>query len=183
MTNTTKPALAPEVIDNLCLAFDTRKAAVETAQEALSTAKGDLMEAVQDHGYMPPNAPKTKRIEGILYIADATTGTTLEIDEARAAELEQELSRKKMPKLFGDLFERTVKHTLQKNAADTLKIAIGGMGQDQQSRLLSLFSSCFKVNSKTPSLSVNLAASLREKEAATAQKAAKKAAKAKKAAA
>jgi len=183
MTNPAKSAPAPEMIDHLCLAFDTRKATVEKAQEALSTAKGDLMEAVQDHGYMPPNAPRTKRLEGIIYIADATTGTTMEIDEARAAELESELSRNKLPKLFSDLFERTVKHTLKKNAPDTLKLAIGGMSQDQQSRLLSLFSSCFRVNTKAPSLSVDLAASLRQKEADAAEKAAKKTAKAAKKAA
>jgi len=174
MTNPAKPVLSPDTIDSLCMIFDSRKSLVEEAQEKLSTAKGDLMEAVQNQGYMPSHAPKTKRLEGVIYIADATTGSTLEIDEARVAELEAELSRKKLPKVFTDLFERTVKHSLRKDAAGTLKLAIGGMSKDQQSRLLSLFSSCFDVNTKAPSLSVNLASALREKEAAAAEKEAKK---------
>jgi hypothetical protein len=163
--------------------FDSMKSLAEEAQQRLSTAKGALLEAVQDFGYTPANAAKTTRLEGTIYIADATVASTVEIVEAPVGELQSELSRLKKPKVFIELFERKVKHSLRKDAAGTLKLAIGAFSEETQKRLLSLFASCFNVGVKAPALSVELAAALRKKEAAAAAKAAKKAAKAAKKAA
>ena len=173
MTTATKPTAAE--IDDLCLAFDTAKIAVEAAQQKYSTAKGELLEAVQDFGYTPTHAEKTTRLEGVLYIADATVASTVEINEAPVGELQSELSRLKKPRVFGSLFERKVKHSLKKDAAGTLKLAIGGFGLDVQKRLLGIFASCFTVGAKAPALSVELAAALRKKESEAAEKATKKA--------
>ena len=96
--------------------------------------------------------------------------------KAPVAQLQSELSRLKKPKVFKELFERKVKHSLKKNAASTLKLAIGGFDMDTQKRLLILFATCFSAESKAPALSVELATALREKEAAAEEKAAKKAA-------
>jgi hypothetical protein len=166
------------MVDGLCMNFDAAKAAVEEAQQNFSAAKGALLAIVQNFGYVPANAEKTKRLEGTLYIADATVASTVEIVEAPVGELQSELSRLKLPKVFMKLFERKVKHTLRKDAAGTLKLAIGGFADDVQTRLLALFSSCFNVNSKAPALSVELAAALRQKEAEAIAKAERKAAKA-----
>jgi hypothetical protein len=173
MTNKLKPTLAE--IDELCIAFDAAKERVDRSQQNLSTAKGALLAAVQDFGYTPSHAEKTVRLEGRLYIADATTATTIETVEAAIAELQAELSRLKRPKVFAQLFDRKVKHSLRKDAAGILKLAIGGLGDVMQSRLLALFSSCFNVAAKAPALSVDLAAALRQKEAEAAEKAARKA--------
>jgi len=178
MTPNKKQAPTPEMIDGLCMNFDAARAVVEEAQQKLSTAKGALLEAVQNYGYTPANAEKTTRLEGTLYIADATVASTVEIIEAPVGELQSELSRLKLPKVFIELFDRKVKHTLRKDAAGTLKLAIGGFSSDVQSRLLSIFSSCFNVNAKAPALSVELAAALRQKEADAIAKAERKAAKA-----
>jgi len=176
MTLNKKTAPTPDQVDSLCLAFDSEKSAVEDAQQKFSTAKGALLEAVQDFGYTPANAEKTTRLEGSIYIADATVASTVEIVEAPVGELQSELSPLKRPKVFTELFDRKVKHTLRKDAAGTLKLAIGAFSQETQSRLLSLFASCFNVGVKAPALSVDLAAALRQKEADAAAKAAKKAA-------
>lgn len=178
MTATKNRPPTPEMVDCLCLTFDDAKIAVEEAQQELSTAKGALLEAVQDYGYTPANAEKTTRLEGTLYIADATVASTVEIVEAPVNDLLFELSRLKLPKLFVELFDRKVKHSLRKDAAGTLKLAIGGLPMHTQGRLLSIFSSCFNVNSKAPALSVELAAALREKETEALAKAERKAAKA-----
>ncbi len=178
MTNEKKQAPTPEIVDGLCMDFDAAKAAVEKAEQKFSTAKGALLAAVQDFGYVPANAEKTTRLEGTIYIADATVASTVEIVEAPVGELQSELSRLKKPKVFTELFDRKVKHTLRKDAAGTLKLAIGAFSNDVQSRLLSLFSSCFNVGVKAPALSVELAAALRQKEADAVAKAEKKAAKA-----
>jgi hypothetical protein len=167
----------PDQVDTLCLIFTATKSLVEDAQQKFSTAKGALLEVVQDFGYTPANAEKTIRLEGLLYIADATVASTVEIVEAPVGELQSELSRLKKPKVFTELFDRKVKHSLRKDAAGTLKLAIGAFSQETQSRLLSLFASCFNVGVKAPALSVDLAVALRQKEAAAVAKAAKKAAK------
>jgi hypothetical protein len=176
MTTQKKPAPTPKEIDDLCLKFDEAKIAADKAAEKLSTAKGDLLAIVQNHGYMPADASKTKRLEGTIYVADATTSSTIKVKDAAVATLQSELSRLAKPKLFGELFDTEVKHSLKKNAAQTLNLAIGGLPEDKRSHLLALYGSCLDVNTKTPTLSVELVAALREKEAAAQAKAEKKAA-------
>jgi hypothetical protein len=178
MTTEKKPAPTATEIDDLCLAFDTAKIAVEDAQQKLSTVKGELLALVQDYGYTPSNAEKTTRLEGTLYVADATVATTVAINEAPVAELQSELSRLKLPKVFGLCFERKVKHSLKKDALGSLKTAVGGFAEPVQKRLITLFATCFTPESKAPALSVDLAAALREKEAEAQRKADAKAAKA-----
>jgi hypothetical protein len=178
MTTDKKTKPTPTEIDDLCLAFDTAAAAVEKAQQEFSNAKGALLPVVHDFGYTPAHAEKTTRLEGTLYIADATVATSIEINEAPVAELQSELSRLKLPKVFADLFERKVKHSLKKDAASTLKVAIGGMKPETQQRLLTIYATCITANPKAPSLSVDLAAALRQKEVEAQAKADAKAAKA-----
>jgi hypothetical protein len=167
-------------IDDLCIAFDNTCIRLEDAQREHSSAKGALLAAVQAQGHIAPRADKTTRLQGEMYVADSTTGSTIDIDEAAVAELRSELSRLKKPSLFANIFDRKVKHTLLKDAGDLLRLKIGGMADDLQTRLLGIFARCFKVNSKAPTLSVNLISALQAREAAAAEKAAKKAAKAKK---
>lgn len=168
----------PARIDTLCMGFDAAKAAAERAQQALSEAKGELLPVIDVFGYVPDHAPKTTRLEGILYTADATTSSTVEVKEEPVAQLRAELSRLGKPRLFKELFDRQVKHSLRKDAGGTLKIAIGAMDANRQAHLLSIFALCFSVGAKAPSLSVDLSEALKAKEAEKAQKAAAKAAKA-----
>jgi outer membrane murein-binding lipoprotein Lpp len=176
MTTETKTKPTAAEVDNLCEKFDAAKMEADQAGQQLSTVKGELLATVQNYGYTPTNAEKTTRLEGVMYVADATTASTVEINEAAVGELQSELSRLKKPKVFSLLFERKVKHSLKKDAAGTLKLEIGGLEEGTQKRLLGIFAGCFKVNSKTPALIVELVTALREKEAAAAEKAAKKAA-------
>jgi hypothetical protein len=178
MTTDKKLRPTPTQIDNLCEKFDAAKMEADLAGQQLSTAKGELLALVQDFGYTPTHAEKTTRLEGTLYIADATVATSVAVNEAPVGELQSELSRLAKPKVFGMLFERKVKHTLKKDAASTLKVEIGGFDLDTQKRLLGLFATCFSAETKAPALSVDLAAALRQKEAEAEAKAEAKAAKA-----
>lgn len=165
-------------IDDLAIAYDQACINLEQAQQAHSAAKGSLLAAIRAQGYVPPRADKTMRVEGAIYIADATTSSTVDINEGAVGELESELSRLKKPSLFRKLFDRKIKHTLRENAGDQLKLDIGGMAEEMQTRLLGLFASCFTVKSKTPTVTVTLAKALREKEEKAARKAEAKAARA-----
>jgi len=166
-----------EQIDDLCIEFDNACIHLEEAQRVHSAAKGDLLAAVQAQGHIAPRADKTTRLEGVLYVADSTVGSTVDIDEAAVGELRSELSRMKKPSLFATLFDRKVKHQLRKDAGDTLGLKIGGMADEIQTHVLGIFARCFAVNSKAPSLSVSLASALQEKERLGAERAAKKSAK------
>jgi hypothetical protein len=176
MTSARRPT--PAEVDDLCLAFDKARIAVETAEQQYSNAKGPLLAAIQNFGYVPAHAEKTTRLEGIVYIADATVASAIAVNEAPVGELQSELSRLKLPKIFTTLFDRKVKHSLRKDADSALKLAVGGFASDVQARLLGLFASCFTVTAKAPALSVDLAAALRRKEAEAQAKAEAKAAKA-----
>jgi hypothetical protein len=172
---TDKKFYSPDEIDDLCIEFDNCRLKLETAQQAHSAAKGILLAAVQAQGHIAPRAEKTTRLEGMMYIADSTVGSTIEINESAVGELNAELSRLKKPGLFRLLFKRTTKHQLLKDAGDRLRLKIGGLAEEVQTRLFAIFARCFDVNSKAPTLSVDLASTLREKEAFAAAKATKKA--------
>ncbi|MDR3723294.1 MAG: hypothetical protein P4K83_02240 [Terracidiphilus sp.] len=165
----------PEKVDEMCLDFDTKKSTAEAAQQKLSEAKGILLTAIEAYGYQPAGAPKTKRLEGGIYIADQTTGSSNEIVEAKVNELRSELSRLTLSKVFPQLFATVTTHSLMKNAASTLKIYIGGLDSETQAHVLGIFAQCINVKVKAPSVSVDLVATLREKEAEAAEKAARKA--------
>ena len=175
---TDKKIYTPEQIDDLCTAYDSACIVVEDAEKKRSTAKGALLAAVQAQGHIAPRAEKTTRLEGRMYIADSTIGSTVDISEAAVGELRSELSRLKKASVFPKLFARKVKHSLLKDAGETLKLAIGGLADQVQMNLLAIYASCFDVNSKAPTLSVTLASVLRAREAAATAKAAKKAKKA-----
>ena len=176
MTHATKPTAAE--IDDLCIAFDAAKIAIECAEQDYSEAKGPLLAAVRSFGYVPANAEKTTRLEGTVYVANCTVGSSIAVVEDSVGTLERELSRLNMPKVFNELFERQVKHALKKEAAGTLKLAVGGLDPKEQARIVGLFASCFTVNAKAPALTVDLAAALRLKEEEAEAKATAKAAKA-----
>jgi hypothetical protein len=175
---TDKRLYSSDEIDDLCIEYDNACIALTSAQQAHSTAKAALTAVVQTQGVIAPRADKTTRLEGSLYIADLTVGSTVDIDEQAVAELHFELSRIKKPGLFRLLFDRKVKHQLLKDAGDILRLKIGALAEETQSRLLGMFARCFDVNSKAPSLKVSLASALVEKERAAAERSAKKSRKA-----
>lgn len=167
----------PDQVDDLCIAYDSARIAKDNAEQELSRVKGELLSAVQAFGYTPSHAEKTMRLEGHLYTASATVGTTVDINEAKVEELQSELSRIKRSRIFRGLFQRTIKYSLIKDGPDAFRLATAHLAADVQSRLHGIFTCCFKVNAKAPSLSVDLIAALRAKEAEAAKKAARRAAK------
>lgn len=171
----TKQVPTPVQVDDLCMAYDEARMKVEEARRDESEAKAALLAAIQAHGYVPKGAEKTLRLDGQVYVADATTATSIEIMDTAVAELQAELSRAQKPKVFPKLFERRVRYLLRKGAADILRLAIGALSDDRQAHLLGLFSRCFIAESKAPSVSVQLCAVLQKKEADAAARAEKKA--------
>lgn len=167
-------APTPKQVDALCLAYDTAAAKVAVAEADRDAAKTPLLDAVQRWGVVPPNAERTHRLKGVLYVADATAGTKIEMSEPAIERLQQELKRRKKGKLFPQLFSTTVKHSLERGAAELLALEIGAMPEDVRSQFTALFAQCFDVSTKAPAVNVCLVKALEEKEQKKAARTAKK---------
>jgi hypothetical protein len=173
----------PQAIDAMCMAVDTAAAAADKAAAELKDAKAPLLTLVRLYGSVPETAPRTKRLLGTLYVADSTVNTKTEIVDASVAALRTKLKDHRKSALFAQLFESVESFALQKNAAELLKIGIGGLPESQQTEILTLYAQCFNAKTNAPSLSVDLIEALREKESEAERKAEEKAAKAAKKAA
>jgi hypothetical protein len=175
-----KAALRPDpaIFDQHCRAFTASKAELETVKSELDAVKASLILLVSHYGYVPTNAEKSMRLEGIEMLATVTTGTSTDVNNEEVTRLQLALSRAKMPRVFSQLFARTVKHSLKKNAPDILKLATASLAEEARTALLLQFAACFSIEPNTPSLAVEEVAVLREKEAAKEAKAAAKAARA-----
>ncbi|HEX4039046.1 MAG TPA: hypothetical protein VHX37_13380 [Acidobacteriaceae bacterium] len=164
----------PTTVDALCLLLNEKKAAAEAAGEDLAKAKSALIDQVQRFGYLPAGAEKSMRLDGNEFVATVTVGSTVEIVDRRVIELQLALSKAKKPRIFPQLFERRVKYSLSKGASELLQSSIAKLSDPVQKRLTQLFSLCFDVNSKSPSLSIESSSMVKAREAKAAKKAAKK---------
>lgn len=171
---TQTPAISPKEIDSYCRDYAAREREIELLSADLVIKKAALVTLVQTHGYVPTNAEKSRRLDGIEMVATTTTGSSVEVKSDSVTHLQLRLSQCKKPRLFKLLFSRTIKYSLVKDASDALKVGIAGLPEKVRTELLTLFASCFDVNSKTPSLSVDAVSVIKAKEEKAAKKAAKK---------
>jgi hypothetical protein len=167
-----------EQVDSMCLKVDTAAAEAEAAAERLKKVKEPLLAAVRAFGSVPETAPRTRRLAGTLYVADSTVNTKTDIVDSAVADLRSKLKEHRKSVLFDQLFETIESFALLKDAAELLKIGIGGLPEPRQAEILGLYAQCFNANTSKPSLSVDLLTVLREREAKAEEKAAKKAARA-----
>jgi polyhydroxyalkanoate synthesis regulator phasin len=173
-----KKKIEPAAIDAKCRAYQAKRVEADALDAEITPLKAELIALADEQGYVPANAEKSRRLDGVEMVATTTTGSSVEVKNDRVTELQLRLSKLKMPRLFSKLFARTIKHSLQKDASDTLKIAIAPLAAKTQAEVLSLFTGCFDVSTKAPSLVVEEVSVLRAREADKAAKAAAKAAKA-----
>ena len=174
------PQPAPADIDFKCREYESIQKRIAELNAELAPLKVSLILMTETHGYVPPNAEKSKRLDGIEMVATTTTGSTIDIKTDAVTALQLALSEAKMAKLLPQLFAKESKYTLHKDASDILKLALQGKDAKLQTKLTLAFLSCFDIGTKAPSLSVDQVAILREREAEKARKAAAKAAKASK---
>jgi hypothetical protein len=174
---TPKPP-TPDEVDNLCLAYDKAAADVEAAETKRDAAKAPLLAQVRAYGAVPANAERTRRLTGVMYGADSTTSTSIEVNEPAVDAFRSKLIQHRKSKLFAEIFEATTKHSLREGSSELLKLGIQAMPEAERAELLLLYAQCFSPKTKAPSLTVYLVAALRAKEDKKAAKAAAKDAKA-----
>ena len=173
-------APTPAEIDRKCREYEQIQKQIAQLNVDLAPLKVSLILMTETHGYVPPNAEKSKRLDGVEMVATTTTGSTIDVKSDAVVALQLALSKARLPRLFPKLFARETKFSLRKDASDTLKIAIQRLPEKLRNDLLLGFAGCFDIGSKAPSLAVEEVAVLRAKEQEKAAKAAAKAAKASK---
>ena len=174
MQSAVSTAPTPQAVDAMVREYNEQKLVVDAASEQLRIRKSTLIDAIQRHGYVPAGADKSLRLDGIEFVSTVTTASTVEIVDSSVVRLQLALSAAKKSRLFRLLFDRRVKYSLVKDAADKLKTATAGMPDAAQKKFALLFASCFDVGTKAPALNIDSIADLRAKEERAAKKAAKK---------
>lgn len=138
------------------------------AKEKADKIKARIMDAVEQHGQVPTNAEKSRRVEGRRYVATVTTGTAIEIDDQRCTDLELLLSRARKSNLFSQMFARRSEFTLVKGADQVIRTT--AWPKKFRDEITSLYAACFRPKTKTPSLEVVSVESLQAKQDKAAKK-------------
>jgi hypothetical protein len=90
----------PEAVDKVIEEYETALADLEVLQKRAAKLKKDLLAIVGMCGVMPPTAKSMKRIEGLVYKASVTYGSSTSLDEEAIAKLHAYLVDKEMPEIF-----------------------------------------------------------------------------------
>jgi hypothetical protein len=161
-------------IDRYCREYEAKRQEIEASSADLATKKALLLNLIETYGYVPPNAEKSRRLDGVEMVATMTVGSSVEVKSDPVTKLQLRLSHFKKPRVFKQLFSKTIKYSLVKDASTSLKLAIQTLPAEAQAEILVLFTSCFEVNTNTPSLKVETVAVIKAKEEKAAKKAATK---------
>jgi hypothetical protein len=164
------PVVDTTDIDRHCREFEAKRKEIEVSNADLATKKALLLNLIETYGYVPPNAEKSRRLDGREMVATMTVGSSVEVKSDPVTKLQLRLSHYKKPRVFKSLFSKTIKYSLVKDASVSLKIGITSLPAEAQAEILALFASCFEVNTNTPSLKVDTVSAVKAKEEKAAKK-------------
>jgi len=157
---TPETAPTPKQIDALIAKYSaaqTRADALAATARILGAAAGEikveLTAMVEKWGGR--HTDKSKRLEGIHNTATTTTGTLTWIDAAAVEKLRLYLGKTETPTLAKEFFEEHTTYNMVKGPAGKLKTLT--MGARLRTKLTAKIGLCFKIDTKAPSLKVELA--------------------------
>lgn len=154
-----------------CADYKSKRKAEADAKTEADTIKARIMAEVKRFGLVPDNAPKSRRVSTRNFVCTLTTGTSVEVDDTSACELELLLSQARRSAKFPLLFSRRSEYSLEKGAAEVIEQERWPKKHAEQIRIL--FAKCFRPKTGTPSLSVETSEAVAERERKAAAKAAK----------
>jgi hypothetical protein len=143
--------------------IDAEIAFYENAQECLKTAKAtadkyrdNLVSLADRFGSRPAHAEQSLRLAGRRNTLTVTRGTTVTVNEAAVADLEQYLGNLMVGSttIFDRLFARSTTHKLLEGARELLKKL--DLGRRTEEKTLSLFGRCIDLKTKSPSVKVEV---------------------------
>jgi hypothetical protein len=110
------PVLDALRFDSLCGDFLYWKRVREGAKKCEDDSKDQIVAMLARFGSVPDNAPKSKRVAAALHVATMTVGTSVEVDDDAAADLEALMRRHRLSKMFGKIFSSRREYSLVKDA-------------------------------------------------------------------
>ena len=156
-----------------CRAYRAHRAVQDEAKTAADTLQAKITAQVTQHGFVPTNAEKSRRLETTEFVATVTIGTSVDINDDKVTELELVMSQARVTKLFPQLFVRRVEYSLAATAAKVMEST--RWPKRYAERITLLYALAFKTKPKAPGLSVESRAAVEERARQLAEKAAKKA--------
>ena len=143
----TQPIAAPRRLSPADL--DAKCQRIQVLEAEADCLREELLSQVQAHGFIPPKAEKTKRLEGKEWKLTVSASSTVEINDAEVGRIRDACS----PSLFGQLFQSVVKYKLVKSA--TLLLA-ATLPEDAPRNLRMMFAKAVAVKEGSPRLRIEL---------------------------
>jgi len=145
----------PDEIDAKARQYLTAKLASLAAGEQLKAIEEELVALVQQWGVVPPNAEKSRRLNGRLADLTVTKSDTLTINAERVETLRDALAANGHGEYFARLFAVQTKYEIVEGAESALKSE--SLPRRLSEKVLNLFGRCISVRPKKPSLKVVIA--------------------------
>jgi hypothetical protein len=142
---------APTVsqIDKLGREYKELERLSSNLKEEIDRKREEILKLVKAFGTMPARAGKSKSLEGTLYELVASFGQNVEINPARVSMLKQLLKDLGYAWLFERLFDEQPKYRLLSDVEELIGPKSGCPASARR-----LYSRCFAIKAKTPSVSV-----------------------------
>lgn len=161
-----------QAFERNCTRFLRFKNLEHNAKNKADALKAKIMTEVERFGLVPEQAPKSRRLESSRFVVTRTVGTSTEIDDSKATELELVLANARKSKFFPLLFERRVEYVQTKDAHKVIEQE--RWPKRHAERIKTLYALCFKSKQRTPSLDVETREAYDAAKAKAVAKAAKK---------
>lgn len=145
----------PEQIDELAARHQDAKIAKIAASQAFDALETEAIEMVMNYGIVPPNAEKSRRLNGRLAELTVTKSDTITINDDRVETLKDALEANERPDFFKRLFTLQSKYQIVDGAETALKAE--ALPKRLAEKVLNLFGRCITVKAKKPSLKVTIA--------------------------
>ena len=155
-----RPAETPirpsaETIDAEAQVLLTLKAGAAWYADRSKEQEERLVALVQTWGVVPPNAEKSRRLNGRVAELTVTKSDTISVNTDRVETLRDALEANGHPEFFSKLFAAQIKYEIVDGAESALKNF--ALPKRLAEKVLNLFGRCIAVKPKKPSLKVVIA--------------------------
>jgi hypothetical protein len=145
----------PEAIDETARLYINAKIAVKEAQAELESFEQECIDMVTLYGIVPPNAEKSRRLNGRFAELTVTKSDQLTLIDDRVDVLKEALEANGHSEIFDKLFTLHSKWEVVKGAAAALKTV--QLPKRLAEKVMNLWGRCIDVKAKKPSLKVVMA--------------------------
>jgi hypothetical protein len=153
--NTQEERPTPEQIDEWSRVYLGLLDQAHQIKQVIAEREAALMEIVKLWGAVPPNAEKSRRLNGRLAELTVTKSDTITVNFERVEMLREALEANGRGEYFKNLFSLNSKYEIVDGAESALKTE--ALPKRLAEKVLNLFGRCINVKPKKPSLKVTIA--------------------------